>query len=38
MEETAEIDFGNLLLLSTLICLATDTLYLYEFLDVEILL
>ena len=38
MKETGEIDFGNLLLHSTLTCLATDTLPLYEFLEVEILL
>ena len=31
MKETWEIDFGNLLLHSTLICLATGTLPLYEF-------
>ena len=38
MKETREIHFGNLLLHSALICLATDTLPLYEFLEVEILL
>ena len=32
MKETWEIDFGNLLIHSTLIDLATDTLLLYEFL------
>ena len=31
MKETWKIDYGNLLLHSTLICLATDTLPLYEF-------
>ena len=31
MKVTGEIYFGNLLLHSTLICLATDTLHLYEF-------
>ena len=31
MKETEETDFGNLLLHSTLICLATDALPLYEF-------
>ena len=38
MKEKGEIDFGNLLLYSTLICLVTDTLPLYESLEVEILL
>ena len=38
MKEIGQIDFGNLFLPSTLICLATDTLPLYEFLKVEILL
>ena len=31
MKETGEIDFGNILLYWTLICLATHTLPLYEF-------
>ena len=38
MKEKGKIDFGNLLLYSTLICLVKDTLPLYESLEVEILL
>ena len=38
IKEIGEIYFANLLLHSTLICLLTDTLPLYEFLKVEILL
>ena len=38
MKETEVIDFGNLLLHSTLICLVIDTLPLYEFSEIEILL
>ena len=38
MKETEVIDFGNLLLHSTLIYLVIDTLPLYEFSEFEILL